>query len=136
MVTLETVEYGQVAVVGEYTTPTGPEFDDHFLVIVYRSGIHFAIPSQEAEVIIPKLEHAIGASVKYGLCNITDAASRIIFPPSLAEHPLLVFSYTPFSIRKLWKMIREFGLDEIHSNLTDEVKHYISTLPPDVQNHR
>ena len=122
------IQYDQIAAVGEYTVPSGPDFDDHFLVIVYRSEEWIAIPAQTALPIIPQIETAIGVKIQWGLANVTDAASRVMFPAGLAERPLLNFSRSKFGIRKLFKLIRSFGVDEIHSHLTDEVSQYIRRL--------
>ena len=66
--------------------------------------------------------------MRWGLANVVDAASRIMYPAELAEHPLLRFSRSKFGIRKLFKLIRDFGVDEIHSHLTDEVNEYVRRL--------
>jgi len=39
-----------------------------------------------------QLSTALGASLRFGLANSTDFASRILWPPALTDRPLFTFS--------------------------------------------
>jgi hypothetical protein len=121
-------DWESVAIVGEYTVPSGPYLDDHFLVLVFRSGETVEYPSEKARKVIPALEEVMGVKLEFGLCNITDAASRIMFPTALAEHPIFEFHESAGGIGSLLKVIRHFGVTEISKRFTKEVEDYIQSL--------
>ncbi len=86
------IESDEVAVVGEYTTSEGPELDDHFIVLVTRSGGITSVPiNNETSKVAADIEASLGIPLTLGLCNRTDTASRIIFPRSLLDQPLFLF---------------------------------------------
>ena len=118
-----------VTIVGEYTTPSGPFADDHFLVVVLRSGeiVEMTAGTEESVKAVAALERQTGAKVAFGLANRTDAASRVIYPPALAEKPLFDFVVGPRGFAGLLKRIRDFGVEEITGVLTDEVKAYVAS---------
>jgi hypothetical protein len=123
------IDLKSVAIVGEYTTPSGPYFDDHFLVVVLRSGKVLEYASSKAiDRMIPDLERAIGAKIEFRLCNRTDAASRVLFPSLFAEHPLFEFGEAPKGFFQFLKTIRNFGLTDISMRLTNELGEYIRSL--------
>jgi hypothetical protein len=125
---LESIDWKCVAVAGEFTVPSGPYFDDHFLVLVTNSRMIAEIPSHVADQWIPALEKATGTKVVWGLCNRTDCASRIIFPSALAEHPVFDFFSPPAGMWKFLKGLRHSGMREITKRLTKEVEDYIQSL--------
>jgi hypothetical protein len=118
-----------VAVVGEYTTPSGPVADDHFLAIVLRSGeiVELTVGAEGTANAVAALEQRIGARIEFALANCTDAASRIIYPAALAERPLFDFVVGPSGFMGLLKRIRDFGMQEITGVLTEEVKAYLAS---------
>jgi len=124
----ESIDWNSVAVVGEHTTPTGPFADDHFLVIVLRSAEVFLCSSDKADHLLPPLEQAIGMKVEYGLCNITDYASRVIFPRTLAEHPLFDITRAEQGVLGMVKLILQFGIAHFSTDLTQEIKAYLKRL--------
>lgn len=121
-------DWNSVAVVGEYTTPSGPIDDDHFLVIVLRSGNMFLYPTNKIEHLLPPLEKVIGMKVEYGLCNVTDFASRVMFPLTLAGHQLFEFKRTGRGLWEWLKIIRNFGIAEMSTELTQEIKTHLKSL--------
>lgn len=122
---LISIDWNETAIVGEFTTPGGPFFDDHFLVVVFRSGQLLELPAERTDEIIPLIEKATGAKIQFGLCNVTDAASRIIFPSALAEHPVFEFYQARTGFREVLRTIKRFGVTEISKRLTREVANYI-----------
>jgi hypothetical protein len=126
----EAIDWSSVVVIGEYTTSLGPLGDDQFLVIVLRSGewAAYSAAGAEAAKAIPSLEAATGAKVKFGLSNVTTEASRVIFPPVLAEHPLLVFGQPEKGFHALLKRVQRMGIVEISMDLTEEVQNYIRSI--------
>ena len=114
-----------VTIVGEYTTPSGPYFDDHFLVIILRSGKMLEYPSQKSECAIPILENILGIKINFRLSNRTDAASRVLFPIAFAEHPLFDFKTEIKGFHNLLKIIRHLGATEISMQITKELEEYL-----------
>jgi hypothetical protein len=125
---LDSLDWKAVAIVGEYTVPSGPYFDDHFLVIVTSSRKFAEIPSRMADEWIPALEGTIGMKISWGLCNRTDCASRVIFPPALAEHPVYEFSESPTGFWDFLKPGRHLGVTEMTKRLTKELEDYLQSL--------
>lgn len=126
-------DWTSIAVVGEYTTNGGPWNDDHFLAVVQRDGEWYGYPTHLAKDIVPKLHAALGISVSFAMANRTDMASRIIYPPALAERPLLQWwdNYPRNSI--LGRIIECFTLglaSESTPEITDEVTLYLDGLTP------
>jgi hypothetical protein len=123
---LMNIEPGTIAVVGEYTTNTGPFFDDYFLVVVFHSGKFIEVPTDKANDVIDRLEKAIGEKIVFGLANITDFASRVIYPSQLKGRPLFDFSFPPSDFRSRLKRIMSLNDGYVTGQLTEEVKNYIS----------
>ena len=125
---LTSIDWKAVAIVGELTTPSGPYFDDHFLVLVNDSRMIAEIPSQFADESVRHLEDAIGLKMAWGLCHRTDAASRIVFPAALAERPLFEFSEPPHGWDILKKLFRPEAW-KLRKRLTKEVEDYLASHP-------
>jgi hypothetical protein len=121
-------DWSSVVIIGEFTTSGGPGFDDHFLVLVVRSGQIIEYPTREDSAVIPHVEAATGARIRYGLSHVTVEASRIIHPPALADHPLFFFTRPKQTFKGLIQTIRRFGVTEVTHDLTDEVKDYLQGL--------
>ncbi len=122
---MEPIDWSQIAILGELTTQGGPFFDDHFLIVVFRSGEILEIPTSEAAQYIPMIENATGFRACFGLCDTTDFMSRIIFPGSLAGHPLFDFCRTERSIRTMLRRIKRLGVAEVSKRFTQEVSEYM-----------
>jgi hypothetical protein len=123
------IDWKSIAVVGEYTTSSGPYFDDHFLVLISQDGEIMEFPTQElTDSLKIEIERALGIQMEYGLCNVAQEASRVIFPPNFLEHPLFQFSlHVPGSLGEFAKSLGRFG-DQIDKRLTDEIQAYLRGL--------
>jgi hypothetical protein len=122
---MDAIDWKSVAVIGEYTVPAGPYFEDHFLVIVFRSGQITEYSWAKAREIIPGLQDALRFEIVSRLCNVTKTASRIIFPAEMSERPVFDFYQSKWGVRKLLRAIRHFGVTEISKRLTWEVEDYL-----------
>jgi hypothetical protein len=74
----------------EYTTARGPWADDYFLVFATKSGLYHeaSFYSIGRDATLDALRESLGCSVKLGLVQSTEFASRVLWPPSLEGHPL------------------------------------------------
>src|SRR5580658_444171 len=124
----ESIDWESTVIVGEYTVPSGPYFDDHFLVIVLRSGRMLECTVGNAKNVISDLERAVGTKIVFQLCNRTDATSRVLYPSAFAEHPLFDFYREPNGFYRFFKAVRYFGVTEISKRLTRELAEYIRSL--------
>jgi len=88
--------------VGELTLERlGP---DHFVCFVSAGGAQWeGIPSGALgmDEVLRRLEHDLGAPLRFGLANRLDFASRVMWPADLAERPLFALgaarrSWVPF----------------------------------------
>lgn len=116
----------KIAIIGEYTTDSGPFVDDHFFVIVSDSGEIAQIPSENVDRVMGALETIAGMKIEPHLCNSAQNASRIIFPTTLAGHALFDFKRCRHGFIGFLKNIRSFGVGEVSIELTGEVRDYIS----------
>ena len=114
-----------VVLVGEYTLPSGPSFDNYSIVIVHKSGKISEFGVDEVASIILQLETIINIQLKFGLCNSIKLASRVVFPPELEGHQLLKFEEPAFSLKEFFETVARFGLKRITIELTHEVNAYI-----------
>jgi hypothetical protein len=88
------ISLDEVAVIGEYTTDSGPFVDDWFVVFVHRDGVEWFEASMYAEELaefLRDLAIALETGMETGLAASTDFASRVIWPPSIAGRPLFDF---------------------------------------------
>lgn len=89
------IPLSEVALIGEFTTDHGPHQDDWFMVFVPRGGGGWHEVSMAAEGMdrfIEDLGEALDTRLVPSFAGGTDYASRIVWPPELAERPLFVFS--------------------------------------------
>lgn len=77
-------DWGPIALIGEYTVPSGPAFDDHFLVVILQDERTSEYPTEKIGEIISELQHVTKSRIELSLCNSTKAASRVIFPPRIS----------------------------------------------------
>ena len=114
-----------IALVGEYTVPAGPFIEDHFLVVIFRSGKLVEYSGEDAMQMIEQLEDAIDMPILYDLCSTTELASRVIFPPTLMGRPLFSFFDLPKGVLGFLRTVGNFGVGEVVSSLTEEVRTYL-----------
>ena len=101
-----TVTLDRIVVIGEYTTSEGPFVPDYFSIIIddtetWHMLPHGAAGYQEAFDRIAKL---FETNWSYGLANITDYASRVMWPGILENKPAFRFDLCPAAgwLSKLW----------------------------------
>ncbi len=88
------LKVSEIRVIGECTTPQGPFDDDYFLVFVTGPDRFFRAPVSclDSEQTLNRLlKNLDGSHIQFGLANITQLASRVIWPPSLADQELFEF---------------------------------------------
>jgi hypothetical protein len=92
------VPVGSISLIGEYTTPGGPFCPDYFFVFVARKPLTtYEAPMYANPAILRDLGATLRSELLPGLNNRTDNASRVIWPPQLAEQPLLEYRPAPRS---------------------------------------
>ena len=116
------IEVPRLRLIGEYTDESGPYADDWFLLFstgeeqlyeasVYADGTH---------AVLSELALTLRADLTLGLTFRTDLASRVLWPPEIAGHPL-------FEYRELAQpgviggLKRILGLREVQARFTDAV---------------
>ena len=132
MAKLADIEWWKVAVFGEAQTHEGPADDGRFLVVVLQDGQVFSWPFGAASAVVPLLERATGGKVEPAECGGILPASRVMFPPALAEQPLLDFTPGPGKGRVAW-VLAPYDPHEVQTRgigLSDEVEAYLQS--PDV----
>jgi hypothetical protein len=120
-----TVDSSELAIIGEYTTDSGPFMDDHFLAFILNSGNIIDCPISLAKEIVSDLEKE-NVSIDFKLCNNTGLSSRVIYPKSLLDRPLFKYKSAPRGLRRLLMNIKRFGVSEVTSDLTNEVSEYLA----------
>jgi hypothetical protein len=122
------VPVDQVRVIGEATTDIGPFADDYWLYFATRADLWYEASFYAAgrDVFLKALSEQLGDKLVLGLCNSTNFASRVLWPPHLVGKPMFV--YTPkwppnrFS-RAAVKLLG--GPFQNLQTLSDEVKQFL-----------
>jgi hypothetical protein len=120
----------EIAVIGEYTTDSGPMIDDWFDVFVHKNGVDWFEASMYAEGSADfheQLSAALGCGVELGLAASTDFDSRVIWPPTIAGRPL--FEFTPAVRPGILGRIQSAILTKFACRLSAEV---LSLVHPEV----
>ena len=111
-----------IKLVGEYTTSSGPWFDDYFLVFLVSENQPWHQASFYAEgrdEVLHRLGEALGANLELGLCNSTNFKSRIIWPLELVGQNFI----QPIPADSALGRFRQKWLGaDFQLGLTDEVK--------------
>jgi hypothetical protein len=116
-----------IAVVGEYTTASGPYDEDYFLVIIERDGRTTELP---VAGVTPAdhtwLEAALGLTIDFQLANRTDFTSRIIFPEELRGQPLFRFEKEKLTLTSFWRSLKLMGpWGYVRHSLMEDVERYL-----------
>jgi len=95
-----------IAVVGEYTLPLSQVRDDYFLVLVAEDGRWYegSYDARGFDEAVTDLGTRLADRLEPGLANSTLFRSRVIWPRTLAEAPLVVPQ--PFTTGSLLDRIR------------------------------
>ena len=122
--TLWRMEVSSLQLVGEYTTDHGPFADDLFLIFIARNTkTWFEVSMHETEAPLAELSERLNYPLKHGLCNQTEFASRVIWPPALEGAPL--FNRTPKARGTGWlARAKDWILPTVAFDLTLQVKAY------------
>jgi CheY-like chemotaxis protein len=87
-----TIPLGDIALIGEYTTPSGPADEDYFIVFVDRTGGRYEAPAAAAaDQVMDALRERLG-EFGFHLMGSVDLASRIMWPAAYAGAPLYEFA--------------------------------------------
>lgn len=121
-------DFTSVAVIGERTIDNGPFVDDHFLVLVQRSGVWFEYPMERLESMRAELEAAVGAKIVPRMANVTELASKVLHPPELEGRPLFEFTRARRGLGRLAYSVTHFGVEQMSFTLTEEVQRYLREL--------
>lgn len=115
------VDLFDISVIGEFTTPTGPASPDYFIAFIDRKGRRHEAPADAlSRPLVDHLRSTFGP-FEFGLANETSLKSRVMWPPTLADDELYVF--TPMRPRSLGDRVRHlFGAQTLDVSLTDDVK--------------
>ncbi|NBR32143.1 MAG: hypothetical protein EBS87_07970 [Sphingomonadaceae bacterium] len=111
------------AIIAECTTSSGPS-DDHFIVVIDLEGQEHVFRAKDFPAAIEPNIHASTCGFETKLHGTTTNDSRIIFPPTLAEHKLYKYTYYPPKSLTL----RLLQVQMVQSEFTDEVKMYLHGL--------
>ena len=109
----------EIALVGEFTTQSGPYTDDWFLVLVHRDGRWIELSMYGGgEQVRQQLPSWWVCPLQVGLANSADFASRIIWPPELAGRPL--FTFERVTGRSFLRCLQMMFVPEIAHRLSPE----------------
>jgi hypothetical protein len=83
------VPASEIAIVGEYSTESGPGAEDHFICIVDHSGTCYHVGDDEgAQDLLETLSDILGSKLVPHLRLETEFKSCILFPSSFESQPL------------------------------------------------
>ena len=82
-----------VRMIGESTNQSGPFADDYFLCIATGSGMwrEASFYAEGRDEFLYRLSERLGYPLAVGLCDSTDFASRVLWPPALAGQAMFRF---------------------------------------------
>jgi hypothetical protein len=93
------IPISDLLILGEYTNNHGPLSDDWFYVFITapeREWYEASAYADGTEIFLTKLASVLHVEkLELGLANSTDWASRIIYPPNLADQELLTIKRVP-----------------------------------------
>ena len=115
-----------LVLIGEHTTDHGPWFADYFYVFVGGVPLcRYEAPMYANPEILRDLSSMLASTLVPGLANRTDFASRVIWPPQLAEQPL--FEYQPSPRGGLWGLVADRVAPLIASTWSPTVRQFLDS---------
>ena len=117
---------GSLVLIGEHTTDRGPWFPDYSYVFI--GGLpprDYEAPMYANPEILRDLGSVLGATLVPGLADRTDFASRVIWPPQLAEQPLLQYCRRPRG--GIWGLVADRVAPLIASSWSPSVRAYLDS---------
>lgn len=108
-----------VRIIGEATNQNGPFADDYFFCFASGPGmwLEASFYAEGRDEFLRVLGAKLGSPLVPGLCNSTDFASRVLWPPSLAGEPM--FRYDDAPRKGLWGKL--FGPFQNHQTYSDRI---------------
>jgi hypothetical protein len=85
----------KLVLLGEYTTPPEPHFEDHFFAFIIRPDYTWneaSYYSKESDKFLAALGQLLGAQLSCGLDKKKDYGSRIMWPPEIEGERLFDFA--------------------------------------------
>lgn len=119
---------GRVWVIGEATTEHGPIADDYFLCFATSPHEWFEASFYAAgrEQFLKALSDRLGVPIALRLVASTKYASRVLWPASLLDKPMFVYTDKWPSNGLLRAMVKLFGGPFRNvQNYSQEVEHYL-----------
>ena len=86
-----------VRVIGEATNDSGPFADDYFFCFATGPGmwLEASFYAEGRDEFLRALGEKLGSPLECRLCNSTDFASRVLWPPALAGEPMFRYENIP-----------------------------------------
>ena len=131
-----------LVLIGEHTTDHGPWLADYFYVFIGGTRFNgYEAPMYANPEVLGELGPVLESTLVSGLANRTDFASRVIWPPQIADQPLLVYRPSPrggfwgsLVDRIVPRVSSTFGLDgRRYSGHTGRRHHRTRLRPRDVR---
>ncbi len=118
------VPLSEIRIIGESTDQMGPFADDYFLCFATGPETWFeaSFYATGRDAFLQALESKLGAPLELNLCNSTDFASRVLWPPPLVGQPLFQFEDIP---SEGW-FGRLFGSKQVRQTYSEPVRKYLN----------
>jgi len=122
------VAVADLRVIGEYTTPLGPLTEDYFVVFLAGPDriFHAPVSSQGCDVVLAELSKDLGeGEIQFGLANITELESRVMWPTALIDKKL--FEYREAARAGIPSWLTGLGFPgPVEGELLPEVRAYLA----------
>lgn len=129
------IRTSDVVLVAEYTTDDGPAVDDYFLVFVTREGgeLFYSSVTMSATGInaaLEELEQLLGGSLELKLFSCRRWASRVVWPPHLANVDYLEAEPVPEPEGLAERLMRKFKGVRPEYRVSDRILQALTTTRP------
>ena len=108
------IPISDIRLIAEYTNSDGPYIDDYFFVFLTapEGGWHEAsFYAKGREAALRALEQTLGAPFEIGLCHSTEYRTRIMWPESVKDQPLMDF--IPPKHQNWWQKLIDSGARDV-----------------------
>ena len=129
------IRMNDIVLVAEYTTDDGPAVDDYFLVFVTREAgelFYSSVTMSAAGInaVIEALEKVLGGSMELKLSSSRRWASRVVWPPHLANVEYLEAEEVPEPDGLADRLIRRFRGVRPEYRVADRILQALTTTRP------
>jgi hypothetical protein len=129
------IRTGEIVLVAEYTTDDGPAVDDYFLVFVTKEGeeLFYSSVTMRATGVNPvleELEKELGGSLELKLFSSQGWASRVIWPPHLANVEYLEAEEVPPPAGLADRLLRRFTGARPEYRVSPRILQVLTTTRP------